>query len=64
MQATSAASSTVRTNIGVLPRSDAQRSHWLRWESVCAESITEDLPRQANGGVVLLLETGCSPSVN
>jgi len=60
----SAASATVRTNVGVLPLSDAQRSHWLRWGSVCAESITEDLLRPVNEGVMLLLETGCSPSVN
>ena len=44
-----AASTTVRTNIGVLPFSDAQRSHRLSSGSVLEatkEANTEELPRQ------------------
>jgi hypothetical protein len=43
-----AASATVRINIGVLPLSDAQRSRWLSSESVCRESVTEDMPHKSN----------------
>jgi len=36
-----AASAILRTNIGVLSRSDVQRSHWLSSGSVWAESVTD-----------------------
>jgi hypothetical protein len=51
MQAIRAASATVRTNIGVLPSSDAQRSRWLSSVSVWAKSITENLPYKSSWGV-------------
>jgi hypothetical protein len=46
-----AASATVRTKVGVLPRSDAQRSHWLSSGSLCGESITDNIPHKSNWGI-------------
>jgi len=46
-----AASATLRTNTGVLPRSDARRSRWLSSGSVRAESITHNMPHKSNSGV-------------
>ena len=50
-----AASATVRTNIGVLPRSGAQRSQRRKSRSLCGETITENIPRQSSWGVVGVL---------
>jgi hypothetical protein len=44
MQAMRADPAIVRTNIGILPLSDAQRSHWRSSVPVLAESITGNTP--------------------
>jgi hypothetical protein len=44
-----AASATARTNIGVLPLSDAQRSQSCNSGSVWAESIIHNIHRRATG---------------
>lgn len=59
MQAMRAASATVLTNTGVLPLSDAQRSHWLSSGSVWGESITDNNPKNQTG----VLLAGCQRMV-
>jgi hypothetical protein len=58
MQAMRAASATVRTNIGVLPRSDAQRSQSRSSRSVVAEAIIDNRRRGATEGVGCILIPG------
>jgi hypothetical protein len=49
----------VRTNIGVLPLSDAQRSQWSSLWLVWAESITDNYPKNQTG----VLWAGCQRMV-